>query len=103
MPRRWLMPRQNPPTRLAAAPATPLISMTPLTREIVDVVGGGHRAQVRAGAAGGVHGLGVEQGGDPPQRGTVEPVGLAVDRDGARTRPVQLRVCTAVLSPVLSP
>ena len=90
-------------------------------------MGGGHRAQVRAGAAAGVHGLGVEQGADLPQRGTVLPVGLAVDRDGAdvgRSSPmikrivvdlpapfgpripvtvpgamVKLRVCTAVLSP----
>ena len=28
MPRRWLMPRENPPTRLVAAPASLGISMT---------------------------------------------------------------------------
>ena len=33
MPRRWPMPRENPPTRLVATPARPVISMTSLTRE----------------------------------------------------------------------
>jgi hypothetical protein len=46
MPRRWPMPRENPPTRLVATPARPVISMTPLTREAFDVVGGGHGPQV---------------------------------------------------------
>ncbi len=31
MPRRWPMPRENPPTRLVATLARPVISMTSLT------------------------------------------------------------------------
>ncbi len=33
MPRRWPMPRENPPARLVATPARPVISMTSLTRD----------------------------------------------------------------------
>src|SRR5690348_14682714 len=50
----------------------------------LDVVGGGHGAQVRAGAAARVHGACLQQAAGLPERGTVLPVGLAVDGDGAR-------------------
>jgi hypothetical protein len=58
------MPRENPPTRLVATPARPVISMTSLTREalmlwVAAMVGRCERA-LRPG----VHGACLQQGAD---------------------------------------
>ena len=64
MPRRWPMPRENPPTRLVATPARPVISMTSLTREALMLWVAAMERRCERALRPGVHGACLQQGAD---------------------------------------
>ena len=89
MPSRWPIPSENPPVRRLGDVGEADEVEDLVDPPTVDAVGIGQPAQVVAGAASRVDGLGLEQCADVAEREAQVPVAVAVDGDPTGGRRVE--------------